>query len=40
LIAAPARRVSPRAAFLADRRKGLLFYNTLFDENAAGHIAL
>jgi len=28
-----------RCAFLADPKSGLLFFNTLFDENAAAHIA-
>ena len=37
---APARRSGAGAAFLADLQSGLLFFNTLFDENAACHIAL
>ena len=37
---APPRRSGAGAALLADRASGLLFYNTLFDENAASHIAL
>ena len=36
-----ARRAGAGAAQFADRRRpGVLFYNTLFDENAASHVAL
>ena len=37
----PHRRSGAGAAFLADLgQSGILFFNTLFDENAASHIAL
>ena len=35
-----ARRAGARSAQLAGRATGVLFYNTLFDENAASHVAL
>jgi len=38
---APARRSGAGAAFLADfKKRASMFFNTLFDENAACHIAL